>query len=450
MDNGWGRRPGRRRLQPRDREILRLAIPAFGALVAEPLFLLGDAAVVARLGTPQLAGVAVGATVLATVVGLCVFLAYGTTAAVARRVGAGDRLGAVRDGLAGLWLAATLGIVLLALLVLAARPLVQLLGASDQTVAYATTYLRVSALGLPAMLLVLAGTGVRRGLQDTRTPLVVSVVAAVVNLGLAVTLVLGVGLGVAGSAWATVITQVGAAVVYVALVRRDAVRAAARLRPAQGEVLRAARDGFPLLIRTVALRAVFLLTVAIAARLGDIQVAAYQLAFLTWVLLSLALDALAIAGQAIVGRSLGAGDVAGTRAAVHRMNQWGTWGGIALGLAVLVARPFYAPVFSLDADVAAAVSAALLVVALHQPIAGPVFALDGVLIGAGDGRWLARAQLVMLAAYVPAALLVPVFWTGTAGLVALWFALLWFMVVRLALLTYRARSDDWLVTGATR
>ncbi len=137
------------------------------------------------------------------------------------------------------------------------------------------------------------------------------------------------------------------------------------------------------------------------------EVAAYQLAYLTWILLALALDALAIAGQAIVGRSLGAGDTVGTRAAVRRMNQWGVWGGVALGLAVLVARPFYASVFSLDADVAAAVSAALLVVALHQPVAGPVFALDGVLIGAGDGRWLAGAQLVMLAAYVPVALAVP-------------------------------------------
>ncbi len=450
MDNGWGRRLRRRPLQARDQEILRLAIPAFGALVAEPLFLLGDAAVVARLGTAPLAGVAVGATVLGTVVGLCVFLAYGTTAAVARRLGAGDHVGAVRDGVAGLWLALAVGTVLMGVLAAAAVPLVEALGASPETSAYAATYLRVSALGLPAMLLVLAGTGVRRGLQDTRTPLAIAVVAAVVNLGLAIVLVLGAGLGVAGSAWATVIAQLGAATAYVVLVRRDAVRASARLRPGGGEVLRAARGGAPLFLRTVALRAVFLVTVAVAARLGDVQVAAYQLAFLTWILLALALDSLAIAGQAIVGRSLGAGDVAGTRAAVHRMKQWGVWSGVVLGLAVLVARPFYASVFSLDPAVASAVSAALVVVAIHQPIAGPAFVLDGVLIGAGDARWLAGAQLVMLAAYVPVAVAVPLIWTGNAGLVALWFALLWFMVVRLLLLTYRARSDAWLITGATR
>ncbi len=437
-------------MQARDQEILRLAIPAFGALVAEPLFLLGDAAVVARLGTAQLAGVAIAATILSTVVGLCVFLAYGTTAAVARRMGAGDPVGAVRDGVAGLWLALGVGTVLLVLLAVAAVPLVEALGASPETSAYAATFLRVSAFGLPAMLLVLAGTGVRRGLQDTRTPLVIAVIAAAVNLGLAIVLVLVFDFGVAGSAWATVITQIGAAVAYVALVRRDAVRASARLRPSKGEVLRAARDGVPLLIRTAALRAVFLVTVAVAARLGTVEVAAYQLAYLTWILLALALDSLAIAGQAIVGRNLGAGDVVGTRATVRRMNQWGLWGGVVLGLAVLVVRPLYASVFALDPAVASALSAALVVVAIHQPIAGPAFVLDGVLIGAGDGRWLAGAQLVMLAAYAPVALAVPLIWSGTAGLVALWFALLWFMIVRLALLTYRARSDTWLITGATR
>ncbi len=433
-----------------DREILRLAIPAFGALVAEPLFLLGDAAVVARLGTAQLAGVAVASTLLGTVVGLCVFLAYGTTAAVARRVGAEDHPGAVRDGVAGVWLALGLGVGLLIALVATATPLVRALGASPEIEGFGVTYLTISALGLPFMLVVLAGTGVRRGLQDTRTPLVIAVIAAVVNLALSAALVLGLHWGVAGSAWATVATQFGAAVVYLLLIRANAQEAGVPLRSGTSAVLRSARDGFALFVRTVALRAVFLLTVALAARLGDAEVAAYQVAFLTWILLALALDALAIAGQAIVGRSLGSGDIPGTRAAVDRMMQWGVWGGVALGGAVLLARPFFAPLFSLEPDVAAAVSAALVVVALHQPIAGPVFVLDGVLIGAGDSRWLAWAQLVMLAAYVPAALAVPWLLDGTRGLVGLWLALLWFMVVRLFLLVHRERSDDWLVTGATR
>jgi Na+-driven multidrug efflux pump len=180
------------------------------------------------------------------------------------------------------------------------------------------------------------------------------------------------------------------------------------------------------------------------------EVAAYQVAFLTWNLLALALDALAIAGQAIVGRNLGAGDVAGTRAAVRRMVGWGVWAGIGLGLLVLVVRPFLGPAFGLEPAVASALSATLVVVALQQPVAGPVFVLDGVLIGSGDNRWLAWAQIVVLVAYLPVAAAVPVLWSGTAGLVALWVALLWFLVVRLALLTWRERGDAWLVVGAQR
>lgn len=448
MDNPCGRRRRLRRAGGREREILALAVPAFGALVAEPLFLLGDAWVVARLGTAQLAGVAVAGTVLSTVVGLCVFLAYGTTAAVARRFGAGDRAGAVRDGSAGLWLAVLLGVVLVAVLEVLDSTLLGGLGVVPETAGYAQTYLSISVLGLPAMLLVLAGTGVRRGLQDTRTPLVVSVAAAVLNLGLAATLVLGLGLGVAGSAWATVITQVLAALVYVQLVRADARRASSTMRPATGDVLRAVRSGAALFVRTAALRAVLLVSLAVAARLGMAEVAAYQLAFLTWNLLALALDALAIAAQAIVGRNLGAGDVVGTRAATRTMVAWGVWAGAVLGVGVLVARPLFGLVFDLEPAVASALSAALVVVAVHQPVAGPVFVLDGVLIGAGDNRWLAWAQLVVLAAYLPVASAVPRLWDGTAGLVALWVALLWFLVLRLVLLSHRAHTDAWLVTGA--
>ncbi len=449
VDKGWGQ-GARGRLDPRDREILRLAIPAFGALIAEPLFLLGDAAVVARLGTQALAGVAIAGTILGTVVGLCIFLAYGTTGAVARRLGAGDRLGAVRDGVAGLWLGAAVGLALLLGLSLAAHPLSVAVGASSSTIDYAVTYLQISALGLPAMLIVLAGTGVRRGLQDTKTPLLVAVTAAIANLAMAAVFVLILDFGVAGSAWATVIAQTGSALVYLVLIHRDSRRTSTDLRPRLADIRRAARTGGPLFVRTIALRAVFVLSVAVAARLGDVEVAAYQLAFLTWILLAMALDALAIAGQAIVGRSLGAGDVGATRHAVHRMIQWGIWAGVVLALVVLLLRPLFDTVFGLEPEVTSALAAALLLVAVHQPIAGPVFVLDGVLIGAGDGRWLAGAQLVMLAAYAPLALAVPVFFEGTQGLVALWVALLWFMLVRLALLTYRERAGAWMITGAVR
>ena len=440
--------PATRRI---DREILRLAVPALGALVAEPLFLLGDAAVVARLGTEPLAGVAVAATVLQTVVGLCVFLAYGTTAAVARRLGAADRLGALRDGVAGLWLAVGLGLVLGVLGVALAPELVSWLGADDPSVAAAaTTYLRISAVGLPAMLVVLAGTGVLRGEQDTRTPLVVSIVAASVNLALSAWWTLGLDWGVAGSAWATVAVQAGAALAYLLIIGRTLARGGfgrAVWHPATGDLLRAARDGIALLVRTAALRAVFLVSIVVAAAGGAVALAAYQLAYTTWSLLALVLDSLAIAAQALLAHSLGAGDAAAARALLRRLLAWGWWVGVALGLLVVVTRSAYVPLFQLEPQVADLFAATLLVVAVHQPVAGPAFVLDGVLIGAGDARWLAGAQTLMLAAFLPLAGWVA--WTG-GGLVALWLALLAWMVVRLALLWRRSAGDGWLVLGATR
>lgn len=430
-----------------DREILRLAVPALGALVAEPLFLLSDSAVVGTLGVQPLAALGVAATVLATLVGLCVFLAYATTAAVARRTGAGDPVGALRQGLDGVWLAVGLGLVLLVALEVAAPELVRWLGASAPVQPLAVTYLRVSAFGLPSMLVVLAATGVLRGRQDTRTPLVVAVTAAAVNLALCLLFVLGLGFGVAGSAWATVTAQTGAALVYAVLLVRAARSLGARLSPDRAGVRRSASAGAPLFVRTVALRAVFVTATAVAARIGDAELAAYQVSMQTWYLLALAMDALAIAGQAIVGRQLGAGDAAAARATTHRLVGWGVGAGVALGVLLLAVRPAFVLLFTDDPSVRSLLSAALVLVALHQLVAGPVFVLDGVLIGAGDGRFLAWAQLVTYLAFLPAAVLVLAL---DGGLVALWVALAEFMLVRLVVLAWRARGDRWLVTGAVR
>jgi putative MATE family efflux protein len=430
-----------------DREILRLAVPALGALVAEPLFLLSDSAVVGTLGVQPLAALGVAATVLATLVGLCVFLAYATTAAVARRTGAGDPAGALRQGLDGVWLAVGLGLVLLVALEVSAPELVRWLGASAPVQPLAVTYLRISAFGLPSMLVVLAATGVLRGRQDTRTPLVVAITAAAVNLALCLLFVLGLGFGVAGSAWATVTAQTGAALVYGVLLVRAARSLGARLSPDRAGVRRSASAGAPLFVRTVALRAVFVTATAVAARIGDAELAAYQVSMQTWYLLALAMDALAIAGQAIVGRQLGAGDAAAARATTRRLVGWGVGAGVALGVLLLAVRPAFVLLFTDDPSVRALLSAALVLVALHQLVAGPVFVLDGVLIGAGDGRFLAWAQLVTYLAFLPAAVLVLAL---DGGLVALWVALAEFMLVRLVVLAWRARGDRWLVTGAVR
>ncbi|MET9650560.1 MATE family efflux transporter [Streptomyces sp. NPDC006460] len=430
-----------------DREIVSLALPAFGALVAEPLFLMVDSAIVGHLGTPQLAGLAIAAALLSTAVSVFVFLAYATTAAVARRVGAGDLQAAIRQGMDGIWLALLLGVAVVVLTIPTAPWLVDIFGASGTAGPYAVTYLRVSSLGIPAMLVVLAATGILRGLQDTRTPLYVAIGGFATNALLNVGLVYGAGLGIAGSAWGTVIAQCGMAVAYLVVVVRGARRHGASLRPDAAGIRASAQAGAPLLVRTLSLRAVLLIATAVAARLGDAQVAAHQIILSLWSLMAFALDAIAIAGQAIIGRYLGADDAEGARQVCRRMVQWGVVSGVVLGALVIVARPLFIPLFTSDTAVQDTLLPALLVVALSQPIAGVVFVLDGVLMGAGDGPYLARAMLLTLAVFAPVALLVPVL---GGGLTALWWAMTLMMTVRMLTLWLRSRSGRWIVTGASR
>ncbi|MFG2407064.1 MATE family efflux transporter [Streptomyces brevispora] len=436
--------PSRRR---HDREIIALAVPAFGALVAEPLFVMVDSAIVGHLGTPQLAGLAVAAALLTTAVSIFVFLAYATTAAVARRVGAGDLTSAIRQGMDGIWLAILLGLAVIALTLPLAPWLVEVFGASDTAAPYATTYLRISSLGIPAMLVVMAATGVLRGLQNTRTPLYVAIGGFAANGALNAGLVYGAGLGIAGSAWGTVIAQISMAVAYLIVVVRGARRHGASLRPDAAGIRASAQAGVPLLVRTLSLRAVLLIATAVAARLGDTDIAAHQIILSLWSLMAFALDAIAIAGQAIIGRYLGAADTKGAREACHRMVQWGVASGVVFGVLIVLARPLFVPLFTSDQSVQDTLFPALLVVALTQPISGVVFVLDGVLMGAGDGPYLAWAMLVTLAVFAPVALLTP---TLGGGLTALWCAMALMMVVRMATLWLRTRSGKWLVTGAAR
>jgi putative MATE family efflux protein len=287
-----------------DAQIARLAVPAFFALVAEPLFLLADTAIVGHLGTPELAGLAIAATVLQTIVGLAVFLAYGTTASVARHLGADDLAGALRTGMSGVWLALTLGTVAGIACAAGAPAIIGWFGTSASVDVHGESYLRVSAAGIPAMLVVLAATGILRGLQDTRTPLVVAVVANLANICLNVVLVYGAGLGVAGSPLGTVLAQWGSALALGASWCRAALREGGALRPDVREVLGAARTGVPLIVRTLTLRAALLLGTLVAAGMPAASVAAHQIAMTVVSTLAFALDAIAIAGQALTGRYL--------------------------------------------------------------------------------------------------------------------------------------------------
>ncbi|GAA2824807.1 MATE family efflux transporter [Kitasatospora paracochleata] len=441
------RTQGRADRRRHDREILALAVPAFGALVAEPLFLMADSAIVGHLGTAQLAGLGVASAALTTATGVFVFLAYATTAAVARRIGAGDRRAAIQQGMDGIWLALILSVAVVALTLALAPQAAAALGASPTAAPYAVTYLRISALGVPAMLMVLAATGVLRGLQDTRTPLLVAIGGFGANLLLNVGLVYGAGLGVAGSAWGTVLAQNGMAAVYLLVVVRGARREGAGLRPDAAGIRACARTGGPLVVRTISLRASLLVATAVAANLGDAEVAAHQITMTVWSFVAFALDATAIAGQAIIGRFLGAGDAPGARAATRRMVQWGIGSGVLFGLLMVAARPLYVPLFSSDPQVRHQLAAVLLLAALTQPVGGLVFVLDGVLMGAGDGGYLAWAMLATFAVFTPAALAAVAL---GGGLVGLWWAMNLFMLVRAAFLGHRARTGRWLVTGAVR
>ncbi|ALM40180.1 MATE family efflux transporter [Streptomyces sp. PLM4] len=430
-----------------DREIVALAVPAFGALVAEPLFVMADSAIIGHLGTAQLAGLAVASALLTTAVSIFVFLAYATTGAVARRVGAGELSAAIRQGMDGIWLALLLGAAVIAVVLPTAPALIDLFGASETAAPYAVTYLRISSFGIPAMLVVLAATGVLRGLQNTRTPLYVAIGGFVANAILNVVLVYGAGLGIAGSAWGTVIAQCGMAAVYLVVVVRGARKHGASLRPDAAGIRASAQAGAPLLVRTLSLRAVLMIATAVAARLGDTEIAAHQIILSLWSLLAFAMDAIAIAGQAIIGRYLGAGDSAGAKAVCRRMVEWGIGSGIVLGVLVIVSRPLFIPLFTSDGAVKDAALPALVVVALCQPLSGIVYVLDGVLMGAGDGPYLAWAMLLTLAIFTPFALLIPS-WGG--GLTAVWGAMTLMMATRAVTLGLRTRSGRWLVTGASR
>ena len=441
------RRLGPAHRNPHDREILRLAVPAFGALVAEPLFLFADSVIVGRLGTTALGGLGVASQALTALVGISIFLAYGTTAAVARQLGAGHREAAIRQGIDGLWLAGIIGAVVLAAGWPLAPQIVHAFGGSPGVSREAATYLRISLLGAPSMLVVLAGTGVLRGLQDTRTPLTVAVTANVLNVALNAFLVLGLHWGIAGSAWGTVCAQTAAAAAYLAMVARGARRAGVGFAPGRSGLRAAAVTGASLVVRTIALQAVLIVVTAIAARQGNAAIAAHQIAFRAWTLLAFALDAIAIAGQAITGRYLGAGDVAGARAATSRMIGWGVAYGVVFGIVLAAAIPLLPDVFSAAPDVRRLLPAVLLVAAAQQPVAGVVFVLDGVLIGAGDQDYLALAGLAAAAVFAAGAALVI---TRQAGLVALWLVLSLWLAARFVTLILRARSSQWLVTGAVR
>jgi putative MATE family efflux protein len=432
------------------REILRLAVPAFGALVAEPLFLLADSAIVGHLGVAQLAGVGLATAVLHTAVGLMVFLAYSTTPAVARAMGDGQPGKALAAGRDGVWLALLLGALLAVAGFLAADPLIGLLGAEGEVRRFAVDYLRWSMPGLVAMLLIFAGTGLLRGLQDTRTPLVVATAGFALNIVLNLWLVYGLDWSVTGSAAGTSLAQWAMAAVYLVMVKRNAAIHGVSLLPSWSGMRSMTRVGSWLMLRTLSLRIAILATVLVVTAQGAANLAAHQLAMTIFSFLAFALDALAIAAQALIGKELGASNPGRARLLTETMTRWGLGFGVVTGAMLAVAAPWAGALFTSDPEVQSVLAIALWVLAAGQPIAGYVFVLDGVLIGAGDARYLALAGVVNLAVYVPLLIAVSLSHAvGAAGLAWVWAAFaLAYMAARAVTLGLRARSDRWMVLGS--
>ena len=422
---------------PLDREILRLAVPTLGALVAEPLFLLVDTALVGHLGETTLAGLAIASVILQTAIGLLVFLAYATTPAVARLIGRGDRAGAMRAGIDGLWLALAVGIVLLIAGVLAGPAAVAAFDASDAVTAEGVTYLVISALGVPAMLLVLAGTGLLRGLQDVRTPLIIVGIGFAANAALNVVFIYGLGWGIAGSAIGTVVAQWGMALWFVVRIVR--LSHGLPLGPRLAGFSVAAASGGWLFVRTVSLRIAMLLTFVAATRQGVTELAALQVGIALYSLLAFVLDSLAIAGQAMIGHGLGVGDRARVREIARRLVRFGLLAGVAIGIVLAALSPVLGALFTSDSEVRAQLVPVVLVLAIALPLSGFVFVLDGVLIGAGDGRYLALTGIVNVLGYLP------LLWWGLSSFTALWIAFcVGYIGLRALTLGLRVRGEAWL------
>lgn len=432
-----------------NREILRLAVPALGALIAEPAFLIVDAALVGHLGTTPLAGLGIAGAVLQTIVGLMVFLAYSTTPAVARLFGAGRPGEAVSVGINGMWLALAIGAVLAAAGAVASPWLVSLFGASDAVAADANAYLLVSMWGLPAMLIVFAAIGLLRGMQDTMTPLWIAGLGFGANALLNIVFIYGLGWGIAGSAAGTVVAQWGMVGAYVLVIRRLAAKHEASLKARREGMGSTARSGGWLFLRTVSLRVALLATVAVATGIGTDELAGWQIVFTIFSAAAFALDALAIAAQALIGKELGAGDERQVHRVLRRTVAWGAWFGVAVGALIAALSGVLGIVFTGDARIATLVQPALLILALAQPIAGVVFVLDGVLMGANDARYLAIAGGINLVPFLPALWIIAASGVdASAGLV--WLAIAFFgvyLLARLGTLGWRVRSGRWVTAG---
>jgi putative MATE family efflux protein len=422
-----------------DRRILALAVPALGALIVEPLYNVTDTAIVGHLGRSPLGGLALATTVLNLLGWTFAFVQMATTSQVAYRRGRNDPHAVTRAVVAAYVVAVALGLLVAVLVAIVGPDLTRLLGGHGAVQRNATTYLRISAVGMPFLLLTLAGTGHAQGHEDTRTPLLIVLVANMLNVGLEVLLVYGAHLGVAGSAWGTVVAQFLAAVLFVTTSRQRIMTEL--IRPTRQDYAVLLGNGVALVIRTVALGAALAASTAIAAQLGPATLGGHQIALQVWLLLALTLDALAVPAQVYVGTALGRGDVEDAVAIGRRCLRLGLLASAVVGLATMAASPALPYVFTGDAGVRSQATIALLLCGALQPFAAVAFVLDGLLLGAGDYGILRRSMLLALIAYVPfAAATVAHHGLGITGI---WLAITCWLAARCLLLGLHWQSRRW-------
>ncbi|TPG36965.1 MATE family efflux transporter [Mycobacterium hodleri] len=449
----WSRRSKTRLVEPAGdanapatgRRIAGLALPALGVLAAEPVYLLFDLAVVGRLGAVALAGLAIGGLILSLLSSQLTFLSYGTTARSARFFGAGERVSAVGEGVQATWLAIGLGVLIVAVVQAAAVPLLAVIADGGPIAAAALPWLRIAIFGAPAILISLAGNGWMRGVQDTARPLRYVVAGFAVSAVLCPLLVYGwLGLPrleLVGSAVANLIGQWLAAVLFcrALLVERVPRRVDVTVLRAQ---LVMGRD---LVVRTLAFQACFVSAAAVAARFGAAAVAAHQVVLQLWSFLALVLDSLAIAAQSLVGAALGAGQLTHAKSVAWRVTVFSTVAAALLAAIFAVGSSAFPRVFTTDQSVLDEIGVPWWFLVAQLPIAGVVFALDGVLLGAGDAKFMRNATLASaLIGFLPLIWLSLVFGWGLLGI---WSGLTTFMLLRLVFVGWRAWSGRWLVGG---
>jgi putative MATE family efflux protein len=424
------------------RRVLSLAASAFVVLAAEPLYLLVDTAVVGHLGTRALAGLGVGAALMGLLTIVGTFVEYGTTSRAARWFGAGREDAALREGVQASWLALGIGVVIVALGEAFAGPLTGLLaGSSSATHHAAESWFRIAVIGLPGVLVVLAGNGWMRGVQRTREPVWIVVGANAASAIASPLLVYPAGLGLVGSAVANVIAQAIGAALFLRALRRTGVS----LRPDRTVMLAQAVVGRDLIIRAAAFQVAFLTAAGVAARMGTAQIAAHQIGLQLWEFTALLLDSFAIAAQSLVGAALGGSDAAGARSMAWQVSRWGLYAGV--GFAVVFGAGWWVVprLFTSSPEVIAQAHVLWPWFVAMMPAAGILFALDGVMIGAGDVGFL-RTITIIAAVFVFAPIdLAALHWHW--GLGGVWAGLTGFIAVRFVGMVLRARGSAWLVTG---